>query len=237
MIRSTIITLIAKLTTGYISKLSSIAFCNNLDIGINVKESLQLYLFKPIIANKFQSESKALFEIMERSYSNRRSSSDSFTDGLVLDDFSQILDAIFIFKQVYGDLDISTKFEVPAAAPWPPSLHGLRLGKRLQKLFSTREFFIRHPEKVREISNLGLIPSEDSLIDDWTLLFKSMKVYKELYGNLRISSKFQVPENSEEWPRVCRGVFFIIFILFKCILIIFCSKISDLYNNNSYYYD
>jgi hypothetical protein len=197
-------------TEAYIQK-SSIFFRNFLEVDSNLKESLQLYLFKTIDnnANKFQSKSKALNEIMERSYTTRRSSSENtFTSGLVLDDFSQLLDAIYIFKQVYLDLDISTKFEVPATAPWPPSLHGLRLGKRLQKLFSSPEFFQCHPEKVREISNLGLEPSENSLIDDWTLLVKAMKVYKQLYGNLRISSKFQVPQESEEWPRVCRGFFF-----------------------------
>ena len=69
--------------------------------------------------------------------------------GLVLDDFNQILEAIALFRVAYGDLDIPVKFEVPAQEPpWPSSLHGLRLGKRLEKLFTSNEFFDHHPEKV-----------------------------------------------------------------------------------------
>ena len=47
---------------------------------------------------------------------------------LILDDFNQILEAISIFIEIYGDSNIPNKFEIPAELPWPSSLHGLRLG-------------------------------------------------------------------------------------------------------------
>ena len=36
---------------------------------------------------------------------------------------------------------LPVKFEVPASEPWPSSLHGLRLGKRLEHILSSQEFF------------------------------------------------------------------------------------------------
>lgn len=145
--------------------------------------------------------------IQKRLYTaNSRKQYDELEQGLVLDDFGQILEAINIFRQVYGDLDIPVKFEIPAQEPvWPSSLHGLRLGKRLEKLFSSSEFFEKHPEKVQEIAKLGLEPKLRSLVDDWTLINQSMKIYKNMYGNLRISSKFVVPDE-EPWPRLSRNL-------------------------------
>ena len=78
------------------------------------------------------------------------------------------------------------KFEVPASAPWPSSLHGLRLGKRLELILSSPEFFDRHPDKVKELSRIGFNPSTSSLSDDWDVIIRSMRTYKELNGNLRV---------------------------------------------------
>ena len=41
----------------------------------------------------------------------------------------------------YIPMSSTVKFEVPASEPWPSSLHGLRLGKRLEHILSSQEFF------------------------------------------------------------------------------------------------
>ena len=56
---------------------------------------------------------------------------------VTLDDFDQLLEGIRLFKSYFGDVDIPVKFEVPKDDFWPSSLHGLRLGKRLEKLLTT----------------------------------------------------------------------------------------------------
>lgn len=159
--------------------------------------------------NKIQYKSKSstqksfvLFSIMERMYTYN-TGYDSKSD-LVLDDFDQILDALYIFGKEFGDYDIPYKFEVPPNDPWPSHLHGLRLGKRLEKLLTTQEFFDNHPSKVKDITNLGLVADVSSLIDDWTMTLKAVKAYREIYGDLRVPSKFVVPFE-DPWPRVCRG--------------------------------
>lgn len=140
-----------------------------------------------------------------KAYNGRRQYEAIGAGGLALDDFNNLLEGIYIFRQAFGDLDIPLKFEIPANEPWPTELHGLRLGKRLEKLFTSSEFFERHPDKVQEIKKLGLEPNVRSLIDDWELIERSMKIYKGVHGNLRISSKFVVPDE-EPWPRLTRNL-------------------------------
>ena len=41
------------------------------------------------------------------------------------------------------------------------------------------------------------------MIDEWSSLLEALKTYKEVYGNLRVPSKFVIP-NEEPWPRMTR---------------------------------
>lgn len=124
---------------------------------------------------------------------------------LALDDYAQIIEALRIYKKNFNDLDIPVKFEVPAEDPWPSAIHGLRLGKRLQKLFLSSDFFEKHTEKVAEIESIGLVPSVDSLVDDWFMIYKALQTYKDLYGDTRVSAKFVVPAE-DPWPKVCHNL-------------------------------
>lgn len=134
-----------------------------------------------------------------------RNSYEDHGSNLVLDDIEQIIDAIYIFKKIYNDLQISVKFEVPAEDPWPSSLHGLRLGRRLEKILSTREFFDNHPDYVEKMRKLDFEPNVRSLIDDWAMIYQALKVFKEVYGNLRVPSKFVVPDTAP-WTRLSRNL-------------------------------
>ena len=154
-------------------------------------------------ASKFGRDSLMVLQStsMQRIYGERSSQ-----DGeLVLDDFNNILDAIYIHKKAYGDLDIPIKFDVPNEDPWPANLHGLRLGKRLEKILSTPEFHEDHPDKVEELEKLGFNPKGRTLMDDWDTISRAMVVYKQKFGNLRVPSKFIVPDD-DSWPRLSRNV-------------------------------
>lgn len=123
---------------------------------------------------------------------------------LVFDDFDQILEAIVIFQEVYGDCEIDYKFIVPADRQWPQALYGLRLGKRLEKLQSSAEFMQKHTDKVEALAQVGWDPRSSTLRDEFTVLMDSLVIYKSIYGDLRIPSKFVVP-NQPPWPRLTRG--------------------------------
>jgi hypothetical protein len=125
-------------------------------------------------------------------------------DDVILDDFNQIIEAIQIFRDLYGDSNIQQKFEVPACAPWPMRLHGLRLGKRLDKLLSSPAFFNHYPEEVNALKAAGYNPKQE-IMDDWVTFISALKFYKEVYGDVRVPSKFVIPD-SDPWPRLTRGV-------------------------------
>lgn len=124
---------------------------------------------------------------------------------LGLSDFDLILDAIYTYKKVFGDTDIPIKFVVPAKEPWPEKLHDLRVGKRLEKLLTSQEFFDSHPDKVDAIKNLGLEPNVNALIDDWGMIRIALRQFKATYNSVRVPSKFVVPD-TPEWPRLARGL-------------------------------
>ena len=165
-------------------------------------------LLRPFQQASIQSRS-ALHAIMAQTYTRDKAGREgsNYVDErrtLVLDDFEQLLDSMVLFKKVFGDFDIPVKFEVPAVHPWPSHLHGLRLGRRLEKLLSSDDFFSGYPEKVKELSKLGFDPSVESLVDDWRIIRDSMRVFKKVNGNLRVASKYEVPDDPR-WPRYCRG--------------------------------
>jgi len=137
---------------------------------------------------------------MEHIYGGSRTQNE-----LVLDDFHYIIEALQYYKQAYGDMDISSKFDVPAENPWPSHLHGLRLGKRLEKLLSSPQFFQNHADKVQELRKAGFEPNVNTLFDDWAMIITSLRVYKDLYGELRVPSKFVVPDDNA-WPRLTRNL-------------------------------
>ena len=124
---------------------------------------------------------------------------------MVLDDFDEILEAIRIFFNEYGDAIIPTSFEVPDQEPWPRRVQGLRLGRRLDKLLRTDAFFTKHGDKVAQLAKIGFHPSVASLADDWRIIIDALKVYKDLYGDVNVQAKFEVPDEAP-WPRYCRTV-------------------------------
>lgn len=120
------------------------------------------------------------------------------------DDFDQIIESIAIFKNLYKDIRIPLKFEVPAENPWPYHLHGLRLGKRLEKILSTTEFF-EQIDKVKRLEDLGFKPDTTSLVDEWDVILDALKRYYAINGDLRVPVKFIVPDEGD-WPRLSRGL-------------------------------
>jgi Helicase associated domain len=156
--------------------------------------------------DRYQTVGEALAPltaVMERTY--KYGGADDKLGGLALHDFDQILESIAIFKEIFGDLDIPIKFEVPGQDLWPSHLHGLRLGKRLEKLLSSPDFFELHPDKVNELKKIGLQPSSKSLVDEWSMLCQSLRVYKQIYGDVRVPSKFVIPDE-HPWPRLSRNM-------------------------------
>jgi hypothetical protein len=137
---------------------------------------------------------------LDRSYLN---SDEQFE--LTLDDFDLILEGVKIFQNVYGNCNIPSRFDVPAQPPWPLALHGLRLGRRLEKLQTSHDFMNKHPDKVQQLADIGWDPNNMNLVEDWDNVLTCLKLYKAQHGDLRIPSKFIVPSEAP-WPRTAWGL-------------------------------
>ena len=159
---------------------------------------------RPVYSNVFESRLLTrLYEIRSQTYTRHQFNDDE--SGLILDDWDHIIDALKLFRQINGDMFVSQKFDVPGTHPWPSHVHGLRLGKRLEKILSSKVFFEMHEDKVQELQKIGFYPSVDSLVSDWKIIYDALKVYLSVYGNIRVPAKFQIPDE-EPWPRYCRNV-------------------------------
>lgn len=158
-------------------------------------------VFQPMVG-PYLNLMRRLAAAKDRSYVN---ADDIFE--LTLDDFDQILEAVQLFQRIYGDCNIQSRFEVPAEPPWPPSLHGLRLGRRLEKLQTSQDFMQKHPEKVKALAAIGWNPHTMNLVEEWDVLLECLKIYKAQYGDLRVPSKFVIP-HEDPWPRTARGMKF-----------------------------
>ena len=124
---------------------------------------------------------------------------------MALDDFDQILESIQIYQKLYKDTKISSKFEVPADSNWPYNLHGLRLGKRLEKILSLAAFFSNHADKVDALKKIGFDPNLSSIVDDWHVIHEALQTYHRIYGHLRVPVKFIIPDE-EPWSRLSHGL-------------------------------
>jgi hypothetical protein len=137
---------------------------------------------------------------LDRSYLN---SDEQFE--LTLDDFELILEGVKVFQNVYGNCNIPSRFDVPTQPPWPPALHGLRLGRRLEKLQTSHDFMNKHPDKVQQLADIGWDPNNMNLVEDWDNVLTCLRLYKAQHGDLRVPSKFIVPSEAP-WPRTAWGL-------------------------------
>lgn len=119
-------------------------------------------------------------------------------------DFDQILQAIENFKAVHGSLDIPLRFVVPTSSTWPKELHGFQLGRRLEQLQTSNEFYRDHSEKVEALGKVGWDMRRSKLVDEWVIVMRGLRTYKQIYGDTRVPVKFIVP-NESPWDPVCRN--------------------------------
>lgn len=141
---------------------------------------------------------------VKTSLDEKKTSQSSYfsSDELILDDFDEIVDSLKLYRSIFGNYIIPLKFEVPSEQPWPVHLHGLRLGKRLERILASPTFYSKHPDKVRRFASIGFSQNQFELLDDWNFILQAFQCYKALHGNVRIPANFIVPESDSRWPRI-----------------------------------
>ena len=80
--------------------------------------------------------------------------------GFVWDDLERrwelVRDALAVYKEVHGDLEVPWKFVVPSAAPWPAEAWGLQLGHSVKNIRARGDFAKKeHLERRAELDAMG----------------------------------------------------------------------------------
>ena len=110
--------------------------------------------------------------------------------------------ALLRYKELHGDMLISSHFEVPNESDaWPTSLLGLKLGHAAYDIRQGYSFV----SKRKDLESIGF---------DYTprleLLYQTVKLallrYKELHGDMTMTDNYRVPQKSNLWPESMLGL-------------------------------
>jgi hypothetical protein len=69
--------------------------------------------------------------------------------------FERLVDALAIYRRLFGSLDVPQHFVVPGEAPWEEDLWGLRLGSRVNAIRSQGTFVKNNPTRRELLSGMG----------------------------------------------------------------------------------
>ena len=79
--------------------------------------------------------------------------------GFVWDDLERrwelVRDALAVYKELHGDLEVPNAFVVPSAVPWPAEAWGLKLGHSVGRIRSKEIFVKAQPERRWELDAMG----------------------------------------------------------------------------------
>mmetsp|Transcript_9991 Transcript_9991/g.13011 ORF Transcript_9991/g.13011 Transcript_9991/m.13011 type:complete len:825 (-) Transcript_9991:428-2902(-) len=126
----------------------------------------------------------------------------AFKSALTIDDFPRILQAVLTYREMYDSANIPLKYIVPSKEPWAEDLWGMRLGRRVDKIRRQKEEYEKaFPEEFQKLTELGFNWDQEKL-EEWDLIYRALKVYKEKEGDCRVPSRFVVPRE-EPWPEEC----------------------------------
>jgi Helicase associated domain len=124
--------------------------------------------------------------------------------------FVQIYEALKVYRsevQPTGPLTVPAEFTVPESTRWPESLRGLPLGRSVQKLRST-SYLNEHPGAEEKLNAIGFQVSAKAAANDarFDNVYAALQRYLEIYGDLLVPQPFEVPSDSQDWPKATWGL-------------------------------
>ncbi|CAB9515437.1 expressed unknown protein [Seminavis robusta] len=125
--------------------------------------------------------------------------------------FQQIYEALVTYREHVQKgsepINIPNNFVVPDCDPWPETVRGLPLGKKMSTLRS-KSFLAANPGAKEKLKELGLQVSGKVAANDarFQLVYDALEAYKKIHGDLHVPQPFVVPEGSQEWPEDTWGL-------------------------------
>lgn len=185
-----------------------IAFANATECGrsslINMKYKFVLAILSLLISFVFPLAFKRS-QLFQKSLRLSAESEDYTYSATAFKNFPTVLEALKLYKEQYGSVDIHSNFVVPQSSSWPPSLRGFRLGKSLKAITSDVKTLRSFPEYEEQLKGLDFDPFGSRLLENWDFVLLALSRYKNLVGDLSIPVDFSIPEGDSLWPRQVWG--------------------------------
>jgi hypothetical protein len=121
--------------------------------------------------------------------------------------------ALVMYREMYGDINVTQKYVVPSCEPWPEETWGTKLGLQVTNM-RNKGFIVGREEnpwldKHGRPTRREWLDKEGFVWDErkqrWGLLQRALTVYKKMNGDLNVSQKFVIP-SSEPWPEEVQGM-------------------------------
>jgi hypothetical protein len=112
--------------------------------------------------------------------------------------------ALETHRKFHGDLRVKSKFVVPTNdSAWPGKIWGMNLGMIVSNI-RNNDYYADHREE--ELIAMGFDFSPQPIGHGWDNVKLALDIYKRLYGDLLVPSKFMVPEDDSAWPNEIWGM-------------------------------
>ena len=103
------------------------------------------------------------------------------------------------YKEIYGDMLVKEKYVVPWSKDWPVEMWGLRLGGLVNQIRCKKA----HQSHEKELTALGFAFSRRI---GWEIVKLALETYKTIHDDLLVPQKFEIPDNSNDWPAATWGI-------------------------------
>lgn len=124
--------------------------------------------------------------------------------------FDQVYEALKVYRdevQPIGPLVVPVEFTIPDEDPWPENVRGLPLGRSIQKVRS-KSYLKENAAAEEKLKALGFQTNSKMAANDirFQNVCIALKRYKEIYGDLLVPQPFEIPADTQDWPKETWGL-------------------------------
>jgi hypothetical protein len=126
--------------------------------------------------------------------------------------FDHVVSALYVYRDLFGDVRVPSRWIVPCEAPWPQDTWGLALGRRVSAMRYGRAYTNLKCKSGKDILNRYRKEILNDLGFDWEVqrdsrgfahVYQALSLYKTLNGHLDVPREFTVPSpNSDGESRI-----------------------------------
>jgi len=132
-------------------------------------------------------------------YPNRRPELNElkFIWGRLQPEYNLVVEALLVFKEIEGHLNVPSKFVVPCNQLWPKSVWRLKLGYLVSDIRCRNRFVGDDGGKWFQLQSMGFVWEASDV--KWERFFSALQMYVDTTGNALIPRSFLVPRE-DPWP-------------------------------------